>query len=310
MDLTQLLDFAKDNRASDVIIAPHNPAAMLVHGRLRRLKTEAFPPSKINNMMSVLLDDEQKERLARSERLRFVFALPNKDRYRVTLTKDLEGLTALIRVIDPHYAVLEDILPNDVDDPLSDYLSMTSDRKQDRDGALFVFCGQGGAGLTTTLAAIAKRINATQKKHLAYVQKSAEFMIAPDQSVMRHLCLDTMGGDRGRIKFPELAAMLSQQKPDIAIMDIGLDITHVKNIKALSALVMSEIDVVVTCEQPGVAQAKSLMDGAVREGQMPAYISDQFFALKPVFTQQFMRYEEASETEQGGVTIRLDFGSE
>ena len=158
MNITEILQKAVAEKASDIFIVAGLPVSLRKNGIISRLdETRLLPPdteeliSQIYSMagnreLAIVSDGGDDD---------FSFAVPGLSRFRVSAYKQRNALSAVIRIITfdlPDYSELG--IPNTI-------INMGNGS-----GGMVLVTGPAGSGKSTTLACIIDHINKTRDKHI------------------------------------------------------------------------------------------------------------------------------------------------
>ena len=101
MDITQLLAFAMQNKASDLHLAAGNQPIIRVHGDLKRIKAEPLASDQIRAMLYSVMTEDQRAQYERDFELDFAIAFGEKARFRVNAFTTRQGYIRRI----PEYSI-------------------------------------------------------------------------------------------------------------------------------------------------------------------------------------------------------------
>src|SRR6056297_2334237 len=107
--LDKVFKAAADLNASDVHVAPGEPFVVRRLGRLRKLKSPPQPPETCRQLISELLDEQQKTELEQRSQLDFAYEAPETGRLRGSAMMHQKGLSAVFRLIPPEVPTLESL---------------------------------------------------------------------------------------------------------------------------------------------------------------------------------------------------------
>ena len=110
MDLTQLLAFTMQNKASDLHLSPNNPPVIRVHGSLRRIKTDsALSSDNIRSMLYSVMTEQQRADYEKDMELDFAISFGEKARFRVNAFTTRNGSAAVFRAIPSDIPSMSDL---------------------------------------------------------------------------------------------------------------------------------------------------------------------------------------------------------
>lgn len=173
MDITNLLQFAVQNDASDLHIAAGEPPMVRVHGSMKKIKSPPLVAEETHEMIYDIMNDVQRKSFEEHNELDFSMQLGDLARFRVNVFRQNRGLAAVFRQIPTTILSLEQLnLPPVVRD-----VSI-------REKGLVLVTGPTGSGKSTTLAAMIDFINATYEKHILTVEDPIEFVHVSKKSLI------------------------------------------------------------------------------------------------------------------------------
>ena len=185
MNITEILQKAVAEKASDIFIVAGLPVSLRKNGIISRLdETRLLPPdteeliSQIYSMagnreLAIVSDGGDDD---------FSFAVPGLSRFRVSAYKQRNALSAVIRIITfdlPDYSELG--IPNTI-------INMGNGS-----GGMVLVTGPAGSGKSTTLACIIDHINKTRDKHIITLEDPLEYLHRHHRSIVsqREINVDT-----------------------------------------------------------------------------------------------------------------------
>ena len=165
MDLTQLLAFAMQNKASDLHLSPTNFPIIRVHGKLRRIKAEAeLTSDDIRSMLYSVMTEGQRADYEENMEIDLAISFGEKARFRVNAFTTRNGSAAVFRTI-----------PSEV--PTIDELELPGvlRRFAELEKGIILVTGATGSGKSTTLASLINHININMDKHIITIKDPVEF---------------------------------------------------------------------------------------------------------------------------------------
>lgn len=185
MNITEILQKAVAEKASDIFIVAGLPVSLRKNGIISRLdETRLLPPdteeliSQIYSMagnreLAIVSDGGDDD---------FSFAVPGLSRFRVSAYKQRSALSAVIRIITfdlPDYSELG--IPD------------TIIKMGNGSGGMILVTGPAGSGKSTTLACIIDHINKTRDKHIITLEDPLEYLHRHNRSIVsqREINVDT-----------------------------------------------------------------------------------------------------------------------
>lgn len=165
MDITQLLQFAVQQEASDLHVSAGEPPMVRVHGSMKKIKVPSLTSEQTHAMIYDIMNDAQRKTFEEFSELDFSMQLGEVARFRVNVFKQNRGLGAVFRQIPTKILSLEKLgMP-----PVLREISV-------REKGLVLVTGPTGSGKSTTLAAMLDYLNDTYEKHILTVEDPIEFV--------------------------------------------------------------------------------------------------------------------------------------
>jgi twitching motility protein PilT len=165
MDVSELLIFAVENRASDVHLSAGEPPLVRIHGEMRKVEGPPLDAETIHRMIYDILSDDQRKLFEEFLELDFSLSLGDYGRFRVNVFKQNRGDAAAFRPIPNKIPGFEELgLPK---------VLMTLARLEK---GLVLVTGPTGSGKTTTLAAMIDLVNSEMKGHIITIEDPIEFV--------------------------------------------------------------------------------------------------------------------------------------
>ncbi|ACO46961.1 type IV pilus twitching motility protein PilT [Deinococcus deserti] len=212
VDITDILRFAAEKGASDVILTVGLPPQFKLHGVYDSQGFEVLPPTETRKLMYSMMNEKQQRIFEEKRELDFSFALGEKARFRVNAFMQRGNVGGVMRLIPTKIKSAQEMgLPQQVIDIAN------SPR------GLVLVTGPTGSGKSTTLAAMIDYINATKKMHIMTIEDPIEFMHTHKQSIInqREVGSDTMDFEAA------LRAVL-RQAPDVILVGEMRDYETIK----------------------------------------------------------------------------------
>jgi len=153
------------NEGSDLHIKSGSQLRVRIHGVLKILGKDEFSPEMVDNLAREITTKDQYEKLLNDRNLDFSYRLGTEHRFRVNFFYQMDGLSAVFRIIPVKILTLDELnLPKVIQ-------SFTDIQR-----GLVLVTGVTGSGKSTTLAAMLDKINREQKKHIITVEDPIEFV--------------------------------------------------------------------------------------------------------------------------------------
>jgi twitching motility protein PilT len=165
MDITQLLQFAYQQDASDLHISAGEPPMVRVHGSMKKIKVPVLTSEQTHHMIYDIMNDSQRKSFEERSEADFSMQLGEVARFRVNVYRQNRGLGAVFRKIPTEILSLEQLgMPQMLKDLCS------------KEKGLILVTGPTGSGKSTTLAGMIDFINETEEGHILTVEDPIEFV--------------------------------------------------------------------------------------------------------------------------------------
>lgn len=185
MDISQILNHATQNKASDIFIVAGLPLTYKVNGRMVQITQEKLLPQDTETLIRGiyrLAQNRDYEQFFATGDDDFSFSLVGISRFRASAYKQRGSAAAVVRIISfqlPDPQALG--IPQAV-------ISLTTMGK-----GLVLITGPAGSGKSTTLACMINHINKTQHKHIITLEDPLEHLHSHKKSIVsqREISSDT-----------------------------------------------------------------------------------------------------------------------
>lgn len=165
MDITQLLQFAHQQDASDLHISAGEPPMVRVHGDMKKIKVPPLTSEQTHAMIYDIMNDGQRKVFEEHSDIDFSMALGEIARFRVNVFRQNRGTGAVFRKIPTKILTLEELnMPQ-----------ILSDISRKEKGLVLV-TGPTGSGKSTTLAGMIDLINDELEGHILTIEDPIEFV--------------------------------------------------------------------------------------------------------------------------------------
>ena len=173
MDVTQLLAFCVEQKASDCHLSSGEPPMLRINGDLKKLDHGVLSEEDIHSMLYDLMSDSQRKVFEENLECDFSFEMGDIARFRVNVFIQRKGMAAVFRNIPTKIMTLEQ-------------LSMPPVMKElcQKEKGLVLLTGQTGAGKSTTLAAMIDYINSNYEGHILTIEDPIEFVHTSKKSLL------------------------------------------------------------------------------------------------------------------------------
>jgi twitching motility protein PilT len=202
MDTTELLSFAAENEASDLIITANAPPILRIFGEMRFLASESLTAEEAKGLVYGMLDDAQIAQFEAEKELDFSLFLRGMQRFRGNVFIQRGCVGAVFRLI-----------PNEVPSREELGLPLILEEFAMAHQGLVLVTGPTGHGKSTTQAMMIDLINRRRRCHIVTVEDPVEFVHQSRNSVIeqREVGLDTKG-------FANALRHVLRQAPDVILI--------------------------------------------------------------------------------------------
>ncbi len=153
------------NEGSDLHIKAGSNVRVRIHGILKILGKEVLNAEDVVTLAKDITTEEQYEKLVEKGSLDFSYVLGNDSRFRVNIFQQMDGLSAVFRIIPTDIPSIKDL---NLPEVIGDFADISR--------GLVLVTGVTGSGKSTTLASILSKINNTHHKHIITLEDPIEFV--------------------------------------------------------------------------------------------------------------------------------------
>ena len=165
MDITELLAFSVQNKASDLHLSAGMPPMIRVHGDVRRINLPAMEHKQVHAMLYEVMNDGLRKVYEEHLEVDFSFEIPGLARFRVNAFNQDRGAAAVLRTIPSTILSLEGLNAPKIFGDLAL-----------KPRGLVLVTGPTGSGKSTTLAAMVNHVNENEYAHILTVEDPIEFV--------------------------------------------------------------------------------------------------------------------------------------
>ncbi len=190
------------NNGSDLHLKAGAIIRLRIYGDLLKLGDKKITHNELDGIAQAILTEKQYKDLTFRKELDATYVLDEESRFRVNFFYQMDGLSAVFRVIPVKILTLEEL-------NLPKVITQLSDMHR----GLVLVTGVTGSGKSTTLAAMLNHINRTKKKHIITVEDPVEFV---------HKDLESLVSQRGvgqdTLSFSNALKGALREDPDIILI--------------------------------------------------------------------------------------------
>lgn len=165
MDITQLLSFSVQQKASDLHLSAGMPPLLRTDGEIHRIDMPAIDKEAMQGLVYDVMNDAQRQKFEAESEVDFSFEIPKLARFRVNVFLQNRGIGAVFRTIPSTVLSLEDLHAPDIFKDIAN-----------TPRGIVLVTGPTGSGKSTTLAAMVDYINQTQTAHILTIEDPIEFV--------------------------------------------------------------------------------------------------------------------------------------
>jgi twitching motility protein PilT len=202
MEMSPILQYGVEQKASDIFIKSGVPPAFRINGRVQSSDFPVLSPSDTQELAFSIMSTEQIGRFERRHELDLAFTVEGVARFRANIYQQRGSVGIVLRIVPLSMWTLEELgMP-----------PVISELAKHRQGLVLV-TGPTGSGKSTTLAAMIDIINATRKCNIVTVEDPIEFVHPDRQAVVnqREIGIDTES-------FTDALKYVVRQSPDVILI--------------------------------------------------------------------------------------------
>jgi len=190
------------NGGSDLHLKSGSIIRLRVNGDLLKLGNKMMTDEELDGIAQAILTEKQYNELVTTKELDCTYVLDKDNRFRVNFFYQLNGLSAVMRIIPVKILTIEEL-------SLPQAISELADMHR----GLVLVTGVTGSGKSTTLAAMIDRINRTKKKHIITVEDPIEFVHQDRESLVSQ-----RGIGQDSLSFSNALKAALREDPDIILV--------------------------------------------------------------------------------------------
>jgi twitching motility protein PilT len=212
MDITELLNFAVKNQASDLHLSAGLPPMLRIDGEIQSINQAVLDQKTLQALIEQITTEQQRREYQQQLEIDFSFALADVARFRVNLFNQNRGTAAVFRVI-----------PSEVQSLTSLNAPPFFASLCEKPRGLILVTGPTGSGKSTTLAAMIDQINCQQSAHVLTIEDPIEFVHHSQKSLInqREVHRDTQS-------FSQALRSALREDPDIILVGEMRDLDTIR----------------------------------------------------------------------------------
>lgn len=202
VEMSELLQLAVDEGASDLHIRVGVPPMLRIHGSLNPLDAMPLTPDDTDRLMKSITSADNQQKLREHGGTDFGFGFGEMARFRVSVFKEKGNVGVVLRLIPSKLLTLEQIgLPEQIKELLF------------RPRGLILVTGPTGSGKSTTLASMLNVINKERDCHILTIEDPIEYYHNHKKSIVTQR---EVGADVP--SFAEAIVRGLRQDPDVILV--------------------------------------------------------------------------------------------
>lgn len=190
-----------EHGGSDLHVKANSHIRVRVHGKILQFSKEILSRENVRTFAKELLKERYFEFVEKKE-LDFVYAYDEKSRFRVNIFYQMDGISAVFRIIPMQIPIFDELKLPQV---------LKSFIKKER--GLVLVTGATGSGKSTTLASLINEINQSQQKHILTIEDPVEFVHKDKNCIINQR---SVGQDTASFSSALRAAL--REDPDIILV--------------------------------------------------------------------------------------------
>lgn len=182
MKIVEILQTAKEKRASDIHFVVGKPPMFRINGTLQAYGEERLMPDSTKELIYSILNEEQRVKFELEKELDFSFGVQGMGRYRANIHYQRETIAAALRSISTTVPSMAELNLPAVLKTFTEYQN-----------GLVLVTGPTGSGKSTTLATMIDEINRTRYEHIITIEDPIEYLHRHDKCLVeqREIGTDT-----------------------------------------------------------------------------------------------------------------------
>jgi len=168
VDIAELLNFTKQQGASDLHLSAGISPIVRLHGSLKKLKMNPLGAEELHKMLYTILSEDQRKRYEKELELDFSYSVNGGTRFRVNIFRQGRGEGAAFRIIPSECPTLSQL-----------NMPLILNELVMKEKGLILVTGATGSGKSTTMAAMVNHVNDHKSAHVITIEDPIEFVHTP-----------------------------------------------------------------------------------------------------------------------------------
>jgi len=202
MTLKQMLEEMLSAKASDLHIRIGVKPTLRIDGILRPITEELLTPQNMEEIMSQILSEEQKNRFLQKNELDLALSVSKMGRFRINFYRQRGTVGVAIRAVNTSIPSFEEL-------NLPSVLKKLADNRR----GMIILTGTTGSGKSTTLASMIDHINSTRAENILTIEDPIEYIHRNKKSIIAQR---EVGGDTE--SFVTALRHALRQDPDVILV--------------------------------------------------------------------------------------------
>jgi twitching motility protein PilT len=202
MNLKQMLEEMLSTKASDLHLRIGVKPTLRIDGMLRPLTEELLTPQNMEEIMSQILSEEQKNRFLQKNELDLALSVSKMGRFRINFYRQRGTVGVAIRAVNTSIPSFEEL-------NLPSVLRKLADNRR----GMIILTGTTGSGKSTTLASMIDHINSTRAENILTIEDPIEYIHRNKKSIIAQR---EVGGDTE--SFVTALRHALRQDPDVILV--------------------------------------------------------------------------------------------
>lgn len=202
MKIIDILQEAKEKKASDIHLVVGRPPMLRKHGSLEAFGDEALNPDAAKMLIYSILNEEQRVKFELEKELDFSFGVKDLGRFRANIHYQRGTIAAALRSINTEIPRMSELGLPEVLKNFTEY-----------NNGLVLVTGPTGSGKSTTLATLIDEINRNKAEHIITIEDPIEYLHRHQKCVVEQR---EIGADTG--SFASALRYALRQDPDVILI--------------------------------------------------------------------------------------------